>query len=161
MASFQVEREYGVGVQRLIDTLSDPAYLAERSQRFGGVGDPVVSRDGDRLRIESVRRLPMDKVPGTLRKFLPGDGGLVQVDEWLVSDGTAAGTWATDLRGTPGTLRGDHEVTPAASGCRYAVRGEVQIRVPLIGGKIAGEVASYLRRLVELEQELLAQYAGR
>ena len=159
MATFDVTRDFPVTPERLFATVTDPAYLQVRGERFGGIGTPTVTAEDGDVRIETARRLPVDKLPSAAKKFIPGDGQLHQVDHWSSGDGAWRGHWA--VSGTPAKVAGEHAITAAGAGARYTVRGETSLSVPLVGGKISNEIAKRIEELVGLEFDLLADYLAR
>ena len=159
MASFNVSRDFPVPAADLYAAATSPDYLRVRGERFGGVGGPRLTTEGKTLTIATARRLPIDKVPSAARKFLPGDGTLQQADEWHDRDGSWAGTWV--VSGTPAKVAGEHSITTAGDGSRYTVKGEASLSVPIVGGKIANEIAKRIEELVGHEFDLLSDYLKR
>lgn len=100
------------------------------------------------------RRLP-DAIPGALKKFTPADGRVTQTDSWgPLVDGVRRGTWAV-MPASPAAIRGEMTIEPTAAGSRYTVTGTVQVRVPLVGGKLEGYVAPLIEKLVGTQAEVL------
>jgi hypothetical protein len=156
--SFQVEYAYDVPPQALLDVLTDERFLQARSQRFGGSGDPQVDRSGDRIVVRIPRQLPVEAVPGALRRFV-GDGRLVQTDTWSQTTGDhVEGRWTTDVGGAPLSLQGTHTVDAADRGSRYVVAAEVKVRIPLAGGAAENLIRQRLSELITSEQEFAASW---
>lgn len=155
----RVEREYsGATPRALWEAMTDLAFLRARSVRFGGRSEPTVDRSGGQVVVVTPRQIPLDDVPGPLRRFV-GTGALVQTDVWTdVAGDHVNGTWTTDPGGMPATLSGTHEVGATPGGCRYVVTAAVKVHVPLIGGRLAGEVSRHVEELVLNEQEFLAEW---
>jgi hypothetical protein len=153
----RVEREYsGVAPRALWETMTDLDFLRARSARFGGRSEPAVDRTGAQVVVTTPRQIPMDDVPGPLRRYV-GSGALVQTDTWTdVATDHVSGAWTADAGGMPATLTGAHEIVATSGGCRYVVTATVKVHVPLIGGRLAGEVSRHVEDLVRSEQEFLA-----
>lgn len=151
---------YPVAPERLLAVLTDPAYLAARQTRFGGVGDPTVESTGDDIAVTTIRQLPMDKIPGAIKGFV-GDGRITQVDTWSTSpgDGDALhGTWRGEVATAPADIGGTYLIAPQDDGSRYDIEVRVKVRVPLIGGKIEQQVRGYLDHIIAKEQGFLSDW---
>jgi len=106
------------------------------------------------------RRLP-DGVPGFIQRFLPKDGRVTQTDAWgPVVDGVARGTWEVSFPGSPGEIRGEMTLAPAAGRSTWSVTGTVSIQVPLVGGRIEGYLAPLAAKLVARQAEVLREQVG-
>lgn len=169
--AMKVTHDFPVTPAELFTSLVDPAYLAARQEKFGGIGDPTVeSDDGDgdgrgQIVITSRRQLPLDKVPGAFRGFV-GDGQIVQVDTWHASDDgdtspntpAQTGVWSAKVGSAPATIGGTHEISPMDAGSQYAIGIEVSINIPFVGSKFEPQVASYLEQLITKELEYLGEW---
>lgn len=81
---------------------------------------------------------PMNRLPG-------GSLRIVQVETWHAGDdGIVHGGITVTAPGAPVSGHGKLSVTPTAGGSHLAGTGVVDVRVPLIGGTIAGVVAGQL-----------------
>lgn len=155
----RVERVYsGVAALTLWEAMTDVDFLRARSTRFGGRGEPLVDRSGLQVVVTTPRQIPLDDVPGPLRRYV-GSGALVQTDVWTdVATDHIRGDWSTDPGPMPASLTGTHEIAATPAGCRYLVTAVVKVHVPLIGGRLAGEVSRHVEQLVHSEQEFLAEW---
>jgi len=154
----RVEHVYGVSPRALLAVLTDEQFLAERGRRYGGRGEADVTRSDGTIVVRVPRQLPVDAVPGPLRRFV-GNGALVQTDTWSqIADDTIVGTWAADVGRSPLVLSGRHEITRTDGGCRYAVTAEVKVRIPLGGGAAEKLVRQRLEELVQGEQQFAAAW---
>ena len=100
------------------------------------------------------RQLP-EGTPSALLKAAR-DGRVTQTDTWGPAvDGVRAGTWTVEVPGAPGTIGGTSRVEPAGAGSRWSVEGAVEIRLPLVGGKVERYVAPLVERLVVTQAEVL------
>lgn len=103
------------------------------------------------------RRLP-DKIPGFLQRFTPKDGRISQTDAWGPAvDGVRRGTWSASFPGSPAEIRGEMSIEPVPAGSRWTVLGSVQVKVPLVGGRIEAFVAPLLGKLVDKQGEVLRE----
>ena len=145
-------------VDRVFGILTSEQWVATKAARFRD-GARVTQReqrpDGDVLLAVS-RELP-GGVPGFLERFLPKDGRVVETFDWAApgGDGTRRGTWKADIPGAPARLGGTMRLEPTATGSRYTIEGEVEVSVPLIGGKAESFIAEMVKKLAAKEHELM------
>jgi hypothetical protein len=155
-----VERTFGRGPRELVEGMLSPEYLTARSAALGGTGPATVERDGDVVVVRFPRRIPLDDVPGPLRA-LAGSGDVVQVERWTrIADDGCAATWETESA-MPGRVTGTFEVVPAPGGATYRVVATAKVNVPLVGGRIAGDVEGHVARLVESEMDFAEEWLAR
>lgn len=142
----------------LIEVLLDPAFLAARSARYGGIGAPTVTAVAAGVEVRTARQLPIDHVPSAFRRFV-GDGRVEQVDTWPPVDGDrVVGSWTLDTGKAPIELHGSHTVSGQDDGCAYVVTADVRVSVPVIAGRLSRQVEAYLAQLVAAEQAFLADW---
>jgi hypothetical protein len=152
-----VERTFGRGPRELVEGMFSPEYLTARSAALGGTSPATVSREGDVVVVRFPRRIPLNDVPGPLRA-LAGSGDLVQVERWTrVADDGCEAVWETESA-LPGRVTGTFEVVPAGAGATYRVVATAKVNVPLVGGRIAGEVEGHVARLVEAEMDFAERW---
>jgi hypothetical protein len=130
--------------QRKADALHDGSRLVRREETPDGGVTLVVSRE-----------LPSG-VPGFLDRFLPKDGRVTQTDVWgPASGGSRSGTWSVDIPGAPARLGGTMRLDATPTGSRYVIDGTAEVKVPLIGGKAEGFIASSVEKVAAKEGDVL------
>jgi hypothetical protein len=154
-----IEHSYPVAPAALLAVLTDPAYQAARLERFGGVGDPQITTDGDQIEVRGTRQLPKDKLPAAAAPFV-GDGQLVQVDTWQADGDPVTGTWKADVGTAPVDLGGTYTISATDEGSTYSVEATVKVNVPFFGRQLEPQIESYLNSLVTAEQEFLAEWVA-
>ncbi len=152
-----VERTYGHPPRALVETLLDEAFLTARGAALGGTAPPTVTREGEVVVVRFPRRLPLEGVPGPLRSFV-GSGDVVQIDRWeTIGDDRCAAVWTTESA-MPGRVDGTYEIVATGGGSTYRVVATAKVSVPLIGGRLAGDVEGHVLKLIEAELDFLAGY---
>ena len=148
-----------------IDADVDSVHALLTSERWPAAKDAAL-KDGSRVVrceptadggavLEVSRELPAG-VPGFLERFLPQDGRVTQTDTWDPPDGDVRrGTWTVHTPGAPVTMGGTMRLEPGPQGSRYVVDGEVQVKVPVIGGKAEGFVVGMFEKLSAKEAEVM------
>jgi hypothetical protein len=158
--TFSCEAGYPNPPSTLLALWRDPDFLAALGARFGGVGQPRVEQDGDRVLVHTQRKLPLDKVPGFLRRFI-SSGLLEQVDDWPSeagpTDGPIEGAWTVTGK-MPATMSGRHSIRSDGNGCVVEVHGDVKVNVPLVAGKAEDLIANQITTLIQRQQEFAADW---
>lgn len=158
----ETSHETGGDVEQVFATLTSPDWPARKAAELGD-GSEVVEReqrpDGG-VRMVVSRELPSG-VPGFLERFLPADGRVVQTDDWGPAvGGERHGRWSVSIPGSPASLGGTLRLAPTATGSRYAIEGEVTVKIPLIGGKAERFIGDMVVRLADKEAELISRSLG-
>jgi hypothetical protein len=146
-----------LGVEELLARLISPQWAATRAEalRDGSRVVQLEPRADGGVVVAVSRELPSGG-PGVLERFLPKDGRVVQTDDWApAADGGRSGRWRVEIPGAPASLGGTMRLEPLSTGSRYTIVGDVDVRVPLIGGKAERMIADLVVRLADKEAELL------
>jgi hypothetical protein len=148
-------------VERVFAVLCDHGFLLEKfaalGHEDGEVLETVAVGDGYRIRTRRVVEIPL---PSIAKKVLSPRNTIEQVDDWEApTDRGRRGTWVTSTKGAPVELRGEVKLTANESGgCTYEVTGELKVKVPLVGGKIAGALSGDAQREMDADVTFLAKY---
>jgi hypothetical protein len=130
---------YAAPIEAVIAMLSDPEATTAKYDSMGHRDIEIVdctAGDGT-LRIESSRVVDVD-LPGFAKKFIKPTNTMHQTDDWLeTDDGTWTGTFAVDVDGAPIELSGTMRLVPDDDSCTHDVTITMNVKVPLVGGKIA------------------------
>jgi hypothetical protein len=152
-----VSRTFPRTPRELVESMLSEDYQRTRSERLGGTAVPTVTREGDTATVRFPRKLPLDDLPAPLRS-LAGSGEVVQVERWdAIGDDRCTATWTTETS-MPGKATGTFEVVAAPEGATYTVVVNVDVKVPLIGGRISKEAEGHVVKLVEAEMKLAEEY---
>jgi hypothetical protein len=160
--SFDMAADYEGSVEQVHRAFSDEAYWLARLADSGAddatldlleVGGPPGQVGG--IRVVTTQVLRSDRLPGLVTQFHRGDLRIEREENWTpVSGGTANATVTGAIPGAPVTLSGSAALVPAptGSGSRLEFRATVDVRVPLVGGKIESFIGSQLVELLIAEQ---------
>ena len=152
---FREQLTYPVSPEELFEILWNESPLRQKFEELGHQDFRVLERqDGPQeLRLRATRQVPTD-VPGFARKFLAPMNTVVQTDCWsLPEDGVRHGTWEVEVQGAPIRMHGTTTIEPDGEGCRQMVEGKIEVKIPIIGGKIAQFVASDAVKSIGAEQQ--------
>jgi hypothetical protein len=131
--------EYPVAVDAVIAMLEDALATVEKYEGMGHRNVEIIELvpgDGT-LRVVSSRVVDIE-LPGFAKKALKPTNTMTQTDEWRRNDdGSWSGTFVVDVKGAPVCICGRMSLSPVAAGTRHEVAIDLQVKVPIIGGKIA------------------------
>ncbi|OLT48796.1 hypothetical protein BJF85_11855 [Saccharomonospora sp. CUA-673] len=153
---------FPASVADVVAAQSDEAALRARLAEIGGPDAALESHEvtGDGVRYTLRQAVPVDKLPSVAQKFVSGD--LVVRREHTVS-GTS-GDIRAEVQGVPAEITATVSFTenpgdPAAA--VQVTRGEVTVRIPLVGGKLEGVIAEQVTTLLEREAEFTTSWLTR
>ncbi|MFF0545625.1 DUF2505 domain-containing protein [Nocardia thailandica] len=143
---------YDHPVEAVRAALADEQYWKARIAEVGGPNARLDSfdDDGTQIRVQMVQAIAADQLPPAVTAVRPGDLIIPRTETYA---GTV-GTVEAHVEGAPATVRG--EVTLAAEGENATVvtlRGSIEVKIPLFGGKIEAAIAEHLTALLEGEAE--------
>jgi HSP20 family molecular chaperone IbpA len=95
-------------------------------------------QEGDDLLIRSRRVVTVD-LPGFAKKVLSPTNTMLQTDRWgPETAGVREGTFDVDVEGAPVKISGTMRLEATDDDrCRHSVHGTVEVKIPLLGGRIA------------------------
>lgn len=159
---FSDRETYEADVARTFAMFCDDAATVERAEAVGHRDAKVIEsgEDGGDYVIKSSRVVDVD-LPGFAKKVLKPTNTMIQTDRWgPETDGARAGSFDIDVKGAPVKVHGTMALTPTEGGCIHEITGNLEVKVPLVGGRIAkwaaGDTRETLRGELEFNQRRLA-----
>ena len=158
--------DYDGNVEQVHRAFSDRTYWLERLADSGAdhatLDSMEVGIDGRAggIRIKTTQVLRRDRLPGIVTQFHPADLSIVREEMWSpVSDGRATATLTGAIPGAPVTLSGTAVLSPGDSGgSRLEFTATVEVRIPLVGGKVENFIGGQLVDLVIEEQRFTSAW---
>lgn len=153
---FDVEYAYACGPERLHETLTDRAHVEAKLAATGG-GEIV---EIGPYRIETTREIAAP-LPGFAAKLFGDTQHVRQVEEWTAptpAEPAFVGTFTGTAAGTPVVVTGTLRIHPAADSCSLRIRGQVEAKVPFVGGKIAELVREQVVKNLDREHAFTATW---
>jgi hypothetical protein len=155
--SFDMTAEYEGSVEQVHRAFSDEQYWLERLADSGADDYSLDSMrvDGDGIDVITTQTLRPDRLPGVVTQFHRGDLSFVREETWTpIRDGQATATVKGSIPGAPAILTGTAVLAPTQSsnGSRLEFKVTVEVRVPLVGGKIENFIGRQLVDLLIAEQ---------
>ncbi|MGE2832883.1 DUF2505 domain-containing protein [Mycobacterium sp. SMC-4] len=156
--SFDLAAEYGGTVEQVHRAFSNEQYWLVRLEDSGAddvrLDEMTVEPDGG-IRVKTTQILRADRLPAVVTQFHRGDLRLVREETWSpLVDGQASAVVTGAIPGAPASLSGNALLVSADSGsrARMDLKATVEVRVPLVGGKIENFIGNQLVELLIAEQ---------
>jgi hypothetical protein len=147
--AFTVE-EYWLA--RLADSGADDATL--ESMQVGGPS----GNDGS-IDVITTQVLRGDRLPAVVTQFHRDDLSVRREEKWApITDGAATATVVGSILDAPATLSGTAVLEPESGGARLRLRATVEVRVPLVGGKLENFIGNQLVELLIAEQRFTTMW---
>ncbi|MGA5538097.1 DUF2505 domain-containing protein [Mycolicibacterium nivoides] len=154
--SFDMATDYEASVEQVHRAFADERYWLARLADSGAdettLDALTVTGDGG-IEAITTQILRADRLPGLVSQFHRGDLRIRREEHWQpIRDGSSHGTVQGSIAGAPVSLSGTATLTATAGGSRLSVHISVEVRVPLVGGKIESFIGSQLTDLLKAEQ---------
>ncbi len=162
--------DYGVTVEEVLRAFSDEEYWLARLADSGAddttldsmqLGGPS-GTDGS-IDVITTQVLRSDRLPGLITQFHRGDLRIRREEKWEpVTNGSATATITGSILDAPASLTGTAVLEPVAEtgGARMKLRATVEVRIPLVGGKLEDFIGNQLVELLIAEQRFTTTWIG-
>lgn len=151
-------------VATLHAALTDEGYWQARLREVGGPGarlDRVAVGDGT-IDVALTQSVPAEHLPSMVTKFFPGDLHVARTESWGSLQGDrATGTFSAEVDGVPGRLRGTMTLTAQDGGSLLVMTGDVEVKLPLIGGKVESVIADQVLELLDAEKTFTTAWTAK
>ncbi|MGI9600709.1 MAG: DUF2505 domain-containing protein [Acidimicrobiales bacterium] len=138
--TFSAQRHYDADVDTVFAMFCDAEAVVARYETQGDRDVEVLrcEADGDTFVIETRRTVEID-LPGFAKKVLSPTNTMTQLDRWepAGADGARSGTFKVNVAGAPVTTTGSMTLEPDGDGSAHRVQGDIEVKIPLVGGRIA------------------------
>ncbi|PTR31196.1 uncharacterized protein DUF2505 [Rhodococcus sp. OK519] len=155
--------QYSCPVATLHAALTDEGYWQSRLREVGGPGavlESVAVGDGT-IDVVLKQSVPAEHLPSVVTSIRPGDLIIRRTESWAPLQGDRAqGTFSAEVEGAPGQLRGTMTLSADGSGSALVMNGDVEVKIPLIGGKIESVIAGQVLELLDAEEDFTGQWVS-
>jgi hypothetical protein len=165
--SFDFSVDYEGSVDQVHAAFCDEQYWLTRLADSGvddATLDTLQTGDDGSVTVATTQVIRGDRMPAVVGQFHKGDLRLQRRESWgPVTDGQAGATIDGAIAGAPVKLTGAATLAPItsdAAGCgsRLEFHLTVEVRIPLVGGKIESLIGSQLAQLVVAEQQFTTSW---
>jgi hypothetical protein len=162
--SFDMSTDYAESVEAVLAAFSEEQYWLARLDDSGAddstldsmeVGDGVID-------VLTTQVLRADRMPAVVTQFHRGDLHIRREERWdPIVDGSATATVSGSILGSPASLTGTAVLEPLkGGGARLKLRATVEVKIPLVGGKLENFIGSQLVELLIREQRFTTRWIG-
>lgn len=165
--SFDLSADYDGSVDEVHRAFTDAEYWRAR---LAGSGVDVATLesmrvgDEDTVEVVTLQVIRSDKLPGMVTQLHAGDLCIRREERWgPVSDGAASALVEGSIVDAPVSLAGTAVLEPIeeTGGTRLTFRATVQVRVPIIGGKLENIIGARLAELIAAEQRFTTEWIAK
>ena len=154
--SFDMVAEYGASVEQVHRAFRDRGYWLARLAT-SGVDiyslDAVVDDGRGGLNFSATQTVWAPKLPAVVTQLHRGDLVAVREEHWgPIVDGRASGSLRGRIKGAPLNIVGDAALRPLGAGARLELRATIEVRVPLLGGKVEAMIGQQMQNLLRMER---------
>jgi hypothetical protein len=154
--SFDMAAESDGTVEQIHRAFGDEQYWLERLDQSGAdktsLDSLTTGADGG-IDVITTQTLRAARLPAIVAQFHHGDLSFVREEAWTpVVDGQATAVVKGSIPGAPATLSGSAVLCAAGTGSRLEFMATVEVRIPLVGGKVENFIGSQLLELLTAEQ---------
>ncbi|RPA66296.1 DUF2505 domain-containing protein [Gordonia oryzae] len=152
--TFEVAVTSPHSTRQVFDAFAATTYWHDRYAAFGSSMtldelDRTSTPDGESVRLVMTEDLRADRLPSVIARVYPGELKVRTTEHWQVGgDDRVHGTIEITVLGAPGSGRGHARIEPASGGSRMVVDGTVEVRLPLVGGRVESAIGAEFRRLI-------------
>lgn len=155
--------QYPRPVATLHAALTDEGYWQARLKEVGGPGatfESLTVGDGT-IDVVLKQSVPAEHLPSVVTSIRPGDLIIRRTESWGPLQGDRAqGTFSAEVEGAPGRLRGTMTLSADGTGSELVMDGDVEVKIPLIGGKIESVIAGQVLELLDAEEDFTGQWVA-
>jgi hypothetical protein len=155
--SFDMAADYDATVKQIHHAFGDQRYWLERLAESGADETSLDSLTADTdggVDVITTQTLRAGRLPGVVTQFHRGDLSFIREETWTaVVDGRASAVVRGSIPGAPASLTGTAVLSPTEHGSRLELVATVEVRIPLVGGKVETFIGSQLAALVTAEQD--------
>ena len=160
--SFDMAAEYEGTVEQVYRAFSDERYWLARLAGSGADKTTLdamdTTADGG-VDVVTTQTLRADRLPGVVTQFHHGDLHFVREETWgPIVDGQSTAVIKGSIRGAPATLDGSAVLAPTDNGSRLQFMATVEVRIPLVGGKVENFIGNQLVDLLIAEQHFTTEW---
>jgi hypothetical protein len=163
--SFDLVAESPASVELIHAAFGDEQYWLARLAAFGGVttlDTLIVDADGT-VTVATTQDLRHQRLPAVVAKFIPGALKLQRKETWRPIGGRQLrGEVNFSVPGDLGSGLGQALLAPVGNGSRLSFAATVEVKVPLVAGKIesyiAGQLAEQIPQMHRFTTTWIAQH---
>lgn len=160
--SFDVTTETSAAVAAVQSAFCDRDYWLARLAAYGGEAMTLdsleVSPDGTAA-VRTSQDLRHDVLPGMFARVLPRELKIIRTETWRsAGEDQVYGEVTIAARGVPGSGAGTAVLEPVPAGSRLRFTGTLEVRIPLVGGRVEQYIADLIAKEVPEMQRFTTEW---
>lgn len=161
--TFEISADCAGSVEKVRQAYREPGYWQARIASYGlddAMLESLRETDGI-LEVTTHQVLRSAVLPGLITQVHRGDLSIRRTESWEpVRDGIATAAVEASIEGAPARVTGTARLSPAAvpDSSQLVYQLTVEVRVPLIGGKLENFIGAQLTDLVAAEQRFTTEW---
>ncbi len=163
--SFDVSAESPASVEQIHAAFGREDYWQDRIAAAAGtitLDSLIVDADGT-VTVRATQHVGRQLMPGMVAKFVPVEMKIVQDEIWRPNgEGQLRGQVSVSASGGFGSSDAEAWLTPAGSGSQMRYAARVQVKIPLVGGKLEKSIGAglteSLAKLLHFTSEWIAEH---
>ncbi|MGE0216896.1 DUF2505 domain-containing protein [Mycolicibacterium sp.] len=159
--SFDVTTETAADVAAVRAAFADRDYWLARLAAYGGEAmslDRLEVDPAGAVSVQTSQDLTHDVLPGVFARVLPGDLRIVRTEVWQPTEDEVHGDVTIAAHGVPGSGVGAAVLAPRPAGSRLRFSGTLEVRIPLVGGRIEQFIADLIVKEVPEMQRFTTEW---
>lgn len=149
--SFDVSTETSASVGEVLTAFGHRDYWLARLAAYGGesmtLNELEVGTDGS-VAVKTTQDLARGALPGAFARALPRNLELVRTESWQPVGDEVRGAVTIAAHGVPGSGAGTTVLDAVPAGSRLRFTGSLEVRIPLVGGRIEQFIADLIAKEV-------------
>ena len=159
--SFDVFTESPASVEQIHATFGREDYWLARCAANGTpttLDSLIVDADGT-VRVRIAQHLGRQLLPGPVAKLIRGDLKIVATETWIPADDRRVrGQVSVSAPGGLGSGDAEAWLAPAGDGAHLHFAGRVEVKIPLVGGKLEKSIGAGMVEGIPLIQRFTADW---
>ena len=160
--SFDMATDFEGTVEQVHNAFCEEPYWLARLAESGAdewtLEDFRVGHDGG-VDVVTTQVLRSARLPGVVHQFHHGDLEIRRAETWTaLLDAAAEASVAGSIVRAPVTLSGDASLRSVGRGSRLDFQATVEVRIPLVGGKMEKFIGNQLTNLLDSEQQFTTRW---
>jgi len=160
--SFDLSTDYNGSVEQVHQAFCNERYWLARLADSGAddaVLDSIRTGPDGSVDVVTTQVLRRDRLPAIVTQFHRGDLAIHREESWTpLIHGKADGTVTGSIPGAPVSLTGNAQLTGEDAHAHLAFRATVEVRIPLVGGKLENFIGHQISELFRAEQRFTATW---
>lgn len=161
---FDVRTDSPASVESIFSAFASESYWQARITEFGEGAttlDTLTVDDDDAISVTTTQDLGHDVLPGVLAKVFPGELTIVRTERWRPAADRVSGEVKIVASGVPGSGLGAALLAPAPDGSSLTLSGTVEVRIPLVGGRIEKYICDQITVEIPALQRFTSDWISR